>query len=60
MNHILTKNQIFSFSIFHKRLYKPIELSSFQADPDNIQPINTDLAILTGIEIELKKKYNIQ
>ena len=54
------KNQIFSFSIFHKRLYKPIELSSFQADPDNIQPINTDLAILTGIEIELKKNiiYN--
>lgn len=51
----LNNNQTYSLSFFHKDLFKPIEIASFQADPDNIQPINTDKASITGLEIEIKK-----
>lgn len=49
------KNQTVSFSLFYKKLNNPIEISSFQADPDNIQPINTEKAEISGAEIEFRK-----
>jgi len=51
----LEKNQTFSFSLFYKKLNDPIEISSFQADPDNIQPINTEMAEISGAEIDIRK-----
>ena len=51
----LEKNQTVSFSLFYKKLNNPIEISSFQADPDNIKPINTEKAEISGAEIELRK-----
>ena len=41
--------------MFHKKLNNPIEISSFQAAPDNIKPINTEKAEISGAEIELRK-----
>ena len=49
------KNQTFSVSLFHKKFNNLIEISSFQADPDNIQPVNTEKAEVLGAEIEFRK-----
>ncbi len=49
-------NQTAAFSIFHKRMYNPIEIASFRADPDNIQPINTEKSEISGLEFEIRKK----
>ena len=54
MNHILTKIKYFHLVFFIRDYTNQLNLVLFWVDPDNIQPINTDLAILTGIEIELK------
>ena len=49
-------NQTTAFSLFHKRMYNPIEIASFRSDPDNIQPINTETSEILGLEFEIRKK----
>ena len=49
-------NQTAALSLFHKRMYNPIEIASFRSDPDNIQPINTERSEISGLEFEIRKK----
>ena len=48
-------NQTTAFSLFHKKMYNPIEIASFRSDPDNIQPINTEKSEILGLEFEIRK-----
>ena len=48
-------NQTTALSLFHKRMYNPIEIASFRSDPDNIQPINTETSEILGLEFEIRK-----
>jgi len=48
-------NQTAAFSFFHKKMYNPIEITSFRADPDNVQPINSKEVNITGVELEFRK-----
>ena len=50
------KGETFAVSGFLKNLYNPIEIVSYTADEDNIQPINSGNAQLMGVEVEGRKK----
>lgn len=50
-----SRRQMFSISGFYKDFTNPIELVPFELSPNNIQPRNTNNAIVYGGEIEIKK-----
>ncbi len=47
--------QMVSVSGFYKNFKNPIEIVPFQLSPNNIQPKNTENAIVYGCELEIKK-----
>ena len=52
------KGETFAVSGFLKNLYNPIEIVSYTADEDNIQPINSGNAQLMGVEVEGRKNLD--
>ncbi len=51
-------NQLFSISLFYKKFKNPIEIVPFQLSPNNIQPKNSNKALVYGSEIEFNKNLN--
>ncbi len=56
--NFFNQGEMYSVSAFYKNFKNPIEIVPFQLSPNNIQPKNTDKAIIYGAELELKKNLN--
>ena len=52
------KAQMYAFSAFYKNFKDPIELTYYQAAPDNFTPRNLGSASVYGIELEMRKNLS--
>ena len=50
--------QMFSVSTFYKHFVNPIEISSFELEPNDITPRNAGTAHLIGAEFEFRKNFS--
>ena len=51
-------SQMFAFSLFYKNFTDPIEMTYYEAAPNNLTPKNLGSAIVGGIEIEMRKNLS--
>ena len=56
--HFMKKGQLISASGFYKNFTNPIEIVPFQLSPNNIQPKNTEQAVVYGGEVEIIKQLS--
>lgn len=54
--HFYGRTEVLSASAFYKRFNNPIEIVAFDLAPDEVQPINTGVADVYGIELEFRKR----
>ncbi len=53
--HFFGRTELLSASTFYKKFINPIEMVSFYTAPTNIQPLNTGVADVYGVELEGRK-----
>ena len=51
-------SQMFAFSLFYKNFTDPIEMTYYEAAPNNLTPKNLGSAIVGGVEIEMRKNLS--
>lgn len=56
--NFFSQGEMYSISAFYKDFKNPIEIVPFQLSPNNIQPKNSNKALIYGAEFELKKNLN--